>query len=153
VKQPAWLTLDAVLAIHEQLVAEHGGSSLLRDRALLESALAGPMNHYAYGERDLCALAAAYANGLTRNHPFADGNKRTAFITAYTFLGINSRELAAPEEEVVKAVRGLSARTISPEEFTAWLRRACVQKRTRKPKPRSSRRGWRAGPSSMECVA
>jgi len=126
VKEPGWLTVEAVLAFHEQLVAEHGGSPLLRDRGLLESALAAPKNYVAHGEGDLFVLAAAYANGITRNHPFADGNKRTAFIAAYTFLGMNGLELVAPEAEAVKFTEGLSDHSISKVEFTAWLRRSCV---------------------------
>jgi death-on-curing protein len=140
VKGPAWLTTDAVLAMHEQLVAEHGGSSLLRDRGLLESALASPKNHFAYGERDLHVLATVYAKAITRNHPFADGNKRTAFIATYTFLGINGVELRASEEEVVRVVEGLSARSIDPAEFTSWLRGVCVKRRTRNPRRSGKKR-------------
>lgn len=128
-KEPLWLASQALLAIHEQLIAEHGGASSLRDKNLLESALAAPRNHFSYGERDLCVLAAVYANSITRNHPFADGNKRSAFMAAYTFLGINGVELNANENEVVKFVIGLSAKTISEEEFVAWLRSVCVKRR------------------------
>ncbi|UCC32358.1 MAG: type II toxin-antitoxin system death-on-curing family toxin [Phycisphaerales bacterium] len=141
-KEPAWLSIEAVLAFHEELVAEHGGSSFLRDRGLLESALASPRNHFAYGERDLFVLATVYANSITRNHPFGDGNKRVAFIAAYTFLGVNGLELQAPEAEVVRVVEGLSARTMSEAEFTAWLRRSCTlqadEKSTRRAKPRKN---------------
>lgn len=122
-KEPLWLTIEAVLAFHEALVAEHGGASLLRDRGLLESALARPKNHHAYGEHDHFVLATAYASGITRNHPFADGNKLTAFLAAYTFLGINGFELTASEEEAVRFVLGLTARELSEEQFTDWLRR------------------------------
>ena len=128
-KAPAWLTVEAVLAMHEQLVAEHGGSATLRDRGLLESALAAPKHHYAYGERNIFVLTTAYAYAITRNHPFVDGNKRTAFLAAYTFLGINGWELHAPEEKVVKAVVGLSDRSMSAEAFAEWLRESS---RTRK---------------------
>jgi death-on-curing protein len=139
VKEPSWLTLDAVLAIHEQLVAEHGGSSLLRDRGLLESALPGPRNHFACGERDLYGLAATYASGITRNHPFADGNKRIAFMAAYTFLGINGIEICADEDDVVEAVLGLSTKSISREGFADWLTSVCVKRRAGRP-GRSSRK-------------
>jgi len=122
--EPKWLTLGAVLAMHEQLVAEHGGDSGVRNLGLLDSALAAPRHHYAYGERDIFVLAAAYAYGITRNHPFIDGNKRTAFLAAYTVLGINGWELNAPEDEVVRAVVGLSDRTMSAETFAEWLRAA-----------------------------
>lgn len=128
-KAPAWLTVEAVLAMHEQLVAEHGGSSTVRDHGLLESALAAPKHRYAYGERDIFVLATAYAYGITRNHPFIDGNKRTAFLAAYTFLGINGWELNAPEEQVVSAVLGLSDRSMSAEAFAEWLRGANRQRK------------------------
>lgn len=123
--EPLWLTIDAVLAFHGELVAEHGGASLLRDRGLLESALARARNQFAYGERDIYVLATAYCSGITRNHPFADGNKRTAFLAAYTFLGINGYELIATEEEAVRFVLGLTARELSEEQFTDLLRRSC----------------------------
>lgn len=133
--EPAWLTLEAVLAFHEQLVAEHGGSALLRDRGLLESALASPKNHFAYGEQDLHVLATAYANSITRNHPFVDGNKRAALIAAYTFLGINGLDLVAPEAEAVHFVEGLSTRAVSEEEFAKWLQRSCVPRQEAAKKP------------------
>ena len=110
--------------MHEQLVAEHGGSGTVRDIGLLESALAAPKHRFAYGERDTCVLATAYAYGITRNHPFVDGNKRTAFLAAYTFLAINGGELRAREEDVVKMVVGLSDRSVSAETFAGWLRTA-----------------------------
>lgn len=146
-KEPAWLTLEAVLAIHEQLVAEHGGSALLRDCGLLESALAAPQNHFAYGERDMYALATAYANGITRNHPFADGNKRMAFMASYTFLGINGIEFNAGETDVVEKVLGLSTRSISETELTAWLTSASAKKHAgrRKASPRRKKNRESAG--------
>lgn len=131
-REPKWLTLEAVLAMHEQLVAEHGGDFGARNLGLLESALAGPRHHYAYGECDIFVLAAAYAYGATRNHPFIDGNKRTAFLAAYTFLGINGWELNAPEEQVVQMVVGLSDRSVLAEAFAEWLRTACRKPRRRK---------------------
>lgn len=136
-KELAWLTVEAVPAMHEQLVAEYGGSARVRDLGLLESALAAPRHSYAYGERDLFVLATAYAYGITRNHPFLDGNKRTAFLAAYTFLGINGWELNAPEEQVVTAVVGLSDRSMSAEAFAEWLRAACRKPRRKKTKLRS----------------
>jgi death-on-curing protein len=133
-KEPAWLTVEAVLAIHEQLVAECGGDAGVRNLGLLDSALAAPRHHYTYGERDIFVLAAAYAYGITRNHPFIDGNKRTAFLAAYTFLGINGWELNAPEEQVVQMVVGLSDRSVSPEAFAEWLTRTSRRPRRRNPK-------------------
>ena len=108
----------------------------MRDRGLLDSALAAPRNHFAYGEHDIFVLATAYANGITRNHPFADGNKRTAFLAAYTFLGLNGLELIAPEIEAVEFVLGLSARSCSEDDFTAWLRRSCKPVEQKKPRNR-----------------
>lgn len=124
-KEPAWLTVEAVLAMHEQLVAEHGGDAGVRDLGLRDSALAAPRHHYAYGERDIAALAAAYAYAITRNHPFVDGNKRTAFLTTYVFLGLNGFDVDAPEEQVVSHVVGLSDRSVSAEAFAEWLRSSC----------------------------
>jgi death-on-curing protein len=131
-KEPSWLTAEAVLAMHEQLVAEHGGDAAVRDRGLVESALAAPRHHYTYGERDIFVLAAAYAYGITRNHAFIDGNKRTAFLAAYTFLGINGWDLNAPEEQVVQMVVGLSDRSVSVEAFAEWLRTACRKPRRKR---------------------
>lgn len=122
-KEPLWLTIDAVLSFHGLLVHEHGGTYQIRDRSLLESALAAPRNKFAFGERDIFNLAAAYANAITRNHPFTDGNKRTAFVAVYTFLGINGCELKASEIEVVDFVEGLSSRAISATKFAEWLRK------------------------------
>ncbi len=121
-REPRWLTVDAVLAMHEQLVAEHGGHAGVRDRGLLESALAAPKHHHAYNETEVCKLAAAYAHAITRNHPSVDGNKRTAFLAAYTFLGINGIELVAAEEDVVTMVVGLSDRSVSQTKFAEWLK-------------------------------
>jgi death-on-curing protein len=131
-KEPAWLTVEAVLAMHEQLVAEHVGDAGVRNLGLLDSALAAPRHHYVYGERDIFVLATAYAYGITRNHPFIDGNKRAAFLAAYTFLGINGWALNAPEDEVVRAVVGLSDRSLSAEAFAEWLRASCRKPRRKK---------------------
>jgi len=140
-RQPKWLTVDAVLAIHEQLVAEHGGDAGVRDRGLLESALAAPKHHHAYNKTELFALAAAYAHAITRNHPFLDGNKRTAFLAAYTFLGINGWELNTPEEQIVQMLVALSDRSVSAEAFSDWLMGACrIAKRKKGRIPRKSRR-------------
>ncbi len=121
-----------MLAVYEQLVAEHGGDVGVRNLGLLDSALAAPRHHYTYGERDIFVLAAAYAYGITRNHPFIDGNKRTAFLAAYTFLGINGWGLNAPEEQVVQMVVGLSDRSVVPEAFAEWLRASCRRNKRRK---------------------
>jgi death on curing protein len=119
---PAWLTVEDALAIHERLLEEHGGTAGVRDQQLLESALARPRQHFAYGESELFILAATLAHGIANNHPFLDGNKRTAFMAAYTFLGVNGWRLTAPEEQAVVMTLGLADKSISSEEYAQWLR-------------------------------
>ena len=119
---PAWLSEAVVLAMHERLLAEHGGAAGLRDRGLLDSALARPRQLHAYGEPDTCDMAAAYAAGIIRNHPFVDGNKRTGFMSAYLFLGLNGLQLTASEVDVVRVVTLLAAKEIDEAAFAAWLR-------------------------------
>ena len=89
--EPEWLSLDIALAVHDRQLAEHGGPTGVRDQSMLESALARPLNQWTYGEDDLCALAAAYAYGIARNHPFTDGNKRTAWVFARLFLMLTGK--------------------------------------------------------------
>ena len=121
--EPAWLPPLAVEAIHRELIREHGGSFGLRDEGRLEAALARPRNRWAYGaDPDLAELAAVYADGLVRNPPFVDGNKRIALMVAYVFLDLNGRELDAPEPESVAMMVALSTGEASRAEFTAWLR-------------------------------
>lgn len=121
--EPFWLTRLAVEIIHDEQLAEHGGAPGLRDSGLLESALARPRNLFGYeGETDPCALAAAYTAGLVRNHPFVDGNKRTGFLAAYTFLLLNGRELVAPEGEAVVMTLGLASGELPEAGYAAWLR-------------------------------
>jgi death on curing protein len=120
--EPEWLTLDVVLAIHEEQLAEHGGREGLRDQGLLESALARPMNLAAYGEPDLPALAVTLGFGLARNHPFFDGNKRTAFVAVETFLVLNGLDLTAGDAECVVTMLRLAAGDLPEEGFAAWLR-------------------------------
>src|SRR6202795_3376737 len=97
--EPFWLTAAMIVAIHDEQLAIHGGSAGLRDQALLESALDRPRNKWAYESAELPTLAAAYGYGIARNHPFVDGNKRTALLAIYTFLGINGVEFLVPEAE------------------------------------------------------
>jgi death-on-curing protein len=120
---PRWVLRAVVDAMHDEQLAEHGGAAGLRDEGLLESALARAQHLHAYGETDLCTLAAAYAGGICRNHPFIDGNKRTAFLTAYVFLRINGRTLAASEAEAVEMMMAMAAGDIADEAFADWLRR------------------------------
>jgi death-on-curing protein len=108
--------------MHDQQLAEHGGASGLRDEGLLESALARAQNLHAYGETDLCTLAAAYAVGIARNHPFIDGNKRTAFLTAYVFLRLNDMMLTATEADAAEIMIETAAGAVSDQAFAEWLR-------------------------------
>ncbi len=121
-KPPRWLPKDLVLAVHNRQLAEHGGASGVRDEGLLESALARPQNLFAYGEADAAALAAAYAFGIARNHPFIDGNKRTAYVACELFLMANGFVLASSDEESLAMMLSLAAGEIGEAEFAAWLR-------------------------------
>jgi death-on-curing protein len=104
------------------LITEHGGSHGVRASGLLESALSRPVNLFSYGNPDLPALAAADAAGIIKNHPFIDGNKRTGFAAAATFLDSNGLELTAPEAEATRMTLDLAAGTVSEDEYAAWLR-------------------------------
>jgi death-on-curing protein len=114
--------LTVVFAIHSDQIQEHGGSRL-RDRGLLESALAGPIHTTHHDpDSDLCSLAASYGFGIARNHPFVDGNKRVAFQAVYVFLGLNGIRLTATEPEVVELVLALASSQMGQDELTVWLR-------------------------------
>jgi len=119
-----WLEKALVLAIHDRQVAEHGGSAGVRDEGLLESALARPQQLHAYGDPapDLADLAAALACGLARNHPFIDGNKRTAHVAYRVFLELNGADLVATDEEKYVAMLALAEGKLSERDFAAWLR-------------------------------
>jgi len=119
---PVWLSPDVVLAIHEEQLAEHGGGEGIRDLGLLESALAPPRNLVAYGTPDVPALAASLGFGLARNHPFVDGNKRTAYVAVETFLVLNGLDLVAGDAECVVVMLDLAAGDLPEEGFAAWLR-------------------------------
>lgn len=119
---PRWLPKDLILAVHDRQLEEHGGARGVRDEGLLESALARPMNLFAYGEGDMAALAGAYAFGIARNHPFVDGNKRTAFVACELFLAANGYKLDATDEECLAMMLSLAAGEIDEAEFAAWLR-------------------------------
>ena len=121
--EPQWLSKRLVLAIHDEQLAEHGGGEGIRDAGLLDSALARPQNRFTYDpEADLATFAAAYAFGIAKNHPFIDGNKRTAFVAAELFLDLNGRVLAASDAECVLATLRLAAGEIGEDEFADWLR-------------------------------
>ena len=117
-----WLDPSVIHAVHDEQLGEHGGAAGLRDVGLLESALARPMQLAAYGEPDAASLAAAYGFGLAKNHPFVDGNKRTAFVAVELFLMLNGWELAASDADCVIAMLHLAAGDRSEEQFADWLR-------------------------------
>jgi len=117
-----WVDSDVVLAIHEEQLAEHGGADGVRDMGLLESALARPQNPLAYGSPDLADLAAAYAGGIARNHPFIDGNKRTAWVVAETFVELNGAQIAADDAGAYEAMLTLAEGRIDESAFAAWMR-------------------------------
>lgn len=117
-----WIAPDVARAAHAEQLAEHGGAEGVRDDGLLESAFARPRNLADYGDPDAAALAAAYAYGIARNHPFVDGNKRTAAVVSETFLGLNGFELTATDAELVVAILALAASQLSEEELTDWFR-------------------------------
>jgi len=121
-KEPRWLPKDLIVEVHNRQLAEHGGGAGLRDEGSLESALVRPQNFFAYGESDFAALAAAYAFGIAKNHPFIDGNKRTAFVACELFLVANGYDLAASDEECLAMMLSLAASEIGEAEFAAWLR-------------------------------
>ena len=120
---PVWLGEAVVLAMHGRLLAEHGGAQGNTDSSLLDSALARPKQILAYGEPDISDLAAAYASGIIRNHPFVDGNKRTAFMAAYVFLASNGLRLVATEVDAAQVVTLLAASEIDEATFSAWVRK------------------------------
>lgn len=122
--EPVWVREDVVRAIHRRQLAEHGGTEGVRDAGLLHSALARPRNLLAYGDPppDLSALAAAYAFGIARNHPFVDGNKRVALVVCRAFLLLNGQDLIAEQDEKVGVFLALAAGSLSEEALADWVR-------------------------------
>lgn len=117
-----WVELAVVYAIHDRLIAEHGGLGGVRDRAVIESAMARPQHLFTYGNPDAADLSAAYAFGLARNHGFVDGNKRVAWTAARLFLARNGLQLKFQPIDAIAAVERLAAGTISQDAFAQWLR-------------------------------
>lgn len=120
--EPIWLSWRIVQTIHFDQVLQHGGFHGVRDIGLVESALSRPLNKWHYEGADLFLLAAAYGFGIARNHGFKDGNKRTAFLALYTFLGLNGYDLEAPEEEVVQVMTAVADGTLDEEGLADWVR-------------------------------
>ena len=117
-----WVNIEVAIAAHAEQIAQHGGGEGIREAGLLESAMARPQNLALYGDPDICELAASYAFGIARNHPFVDGNKRTAAVVSETFLLLNGGHLQATDAEVVVAFVALAAGELSEDELTAWFR-------------------------------
>jgi death-on-curing protein len=139
-KEPHWLGLDSVLALHELVVADYGGDASIRDAGRLQSALARPKHLFSYGEPTLARLAAAYAAGIIQGHPFTDGNKRTGFMSAAAFLELNGLKFEASEVEVVIKTLGLAASEVSEAGYGQWLAKSVeapkASKKTKKAKRR-----------------
>lgn len=117
-----WIDPRVLLAVHEEQLAEHGGAPGTRDIGLFESALARPRNLALYGEPDVAALAAAYGCGIARNHPFIDGNKRTAYVAVELFLALNGHELMADDRACVLTMLAVASGALDEANFAAWMR-------------------------------
>ena len=118
-----WVDIEVALAAHDEQLVEHGGAAGLRDRAMLESAMARPQNLVSSGDPDAADLAAAYAFGIARNHPFVDGNKRTALVVSETFLTLNGRQLVCDDVEVVVTFLSLAAGELTADQLASWFRK------------------------------
>jgi len=119
--EPEWLSVNIMLDVHAEQLALFGGPDGIRDPGMLESALARPINKFAYGETDLAALAAAYAFGIAKNHPFVDGNKRAAFASIIVFLGLNGIDFVAPPEQATAVILALAAGEVSEQSLARWI--------------------------------
>ncbi len=120
--EPIWLDVRDATAVHDRQLAEHGGGTGLRDPGLLESALVRSVNRWNYGESDLAALAASYAYGVARNHPFVDGNKRTAWVLARLFLAVNGQKLEFAPEDAIRMMLALAAGELEEDNVSTWFR-------------------------------
>jgi death-on-curing protein len=120
-EEPEWLDIDIVLDFHAEQLALFGGADGMRDRGLLESALARPLNKFSYGQTDMAVLAAAYGFGIAKNHPFIDGNKRTALAAMIVFLGLNGLDLDAPQEAATAMILSLAAGEVTEDLLARWL--------------------------------
>jgi death on curing protein len=123
-----WLSAEVLLAVHDEQLAEHGGAAGTRDRGLFDSAMARAPNLAHYGEPDVAALAAAYGCGLARNHPFVDGNKRTAFVAVELFLACNGHDLTADDADCVLTMIGVADGSLDEALFADWIRRHSIKR-------------------------
>jgi len=119
--EPVWIELELAWAIHDRQLVEHGGPIGVRDSSALDSALARARNQWAYGEKELCRLAAACSYGIARNNPFTDGNKRTAWILAGLFLSLNHIPIAFRPEEAIGMVPALASGTLNEADIAKWF--------------------------------
>jgi death-on-curing protein len=117
-----FLTSDIAIAVHDRQLAEHGGAQGVKDIGLLESAMARPLNKHGYGEEDSCTLAASYAFGIARNHPFVDGNKRTAWVIARLFLRMNRIDIVFDKADAIRVMMSLAAGDLPEDELADWFR-------------------------------
>ena len=125
-QEPNWVLDETVLAIHNRQIAEHGGLSGVRDAGALASALGRPKNKFAHAEPDIFDLASAYGFGIATNHPFADGNKRTAYVVSVLFLNLNGYRLDAGQDEKYRTFLDLAAGNLAEEPLAVWFRAHCV---------------------------
>ncbi len=130
--EPVWITEELVIAVHARQITEHGGSAGIRDKSLLQSALARPQQLYAYGDPspDIAALAASLAYGIAKNHPFVDGNKRTAAVLCELFIMVNGMSLEASDQEMLSVFLALAGGSLNEEELSDWLRLHLIQLRS-----------------------
>jgi death-on-curing protein len=122
VNEPVWLDAEIMIDVHAEQLALFGGPEGIRDLGMLESALGRPVNKFSYGEEDLAALAAAYAFGIARNHPFVDGNKRATFAAIIVFLGLNDIAFAPPPAEATAIILALAAGEVGEDGLARWIR-------------------------------
>jgi len=120
--EPVWLDVEILIDLHAEQLALYGGPDGIRDQGILESALGRPVNKFAYRETDIAALAAAYAFGIARNHPFVDGNKRAAFGAMIVFLGLNGIDFLVPPENATAMILALAAGEVNADGLTRWIR-------------------------------
>ena len=130
--EPAWLSEELVIAVHARQITEHGGSAGIRDKTLLQSALARPQQLYAYGNPspDIAALAASLAYGIAKNHPFVDGNKRTAAVLCELFITVNGMSLEASDQEMLSVFLALAEGSLNENQLANWIRPRLIQLRS-----------------------
>lgn len=125
--EPTWVPLGVVLRVHDRQIADHGGAAGMRDQTLLEGALARPVNLATYGNPSIAELAAAYSFGISKGHAFIDGNKRTAFVTAFTFMRLNGYVYCPEPDEGVRMMEDIASGDVSESRFAAWLETNAVR--------------------------